>query len=248
MTEPSSHAAFDLGGRRSKAEKIRALLEPWLRGRRDLRLLEIGTGSGAIAHFFSRHPQVASVDAVDVRDQRVVHDGYRFHLYDGGRLPFADAAFDVLVSNHVIEHVGDRAAQLGHLREMRRVLAEDGVGYLATPSRWQLVEPHFRLAGLSWLPRPWRDDYVRLARRGQEYDCDPFSHRELEAMLGKVGFGFENQNANALSATLALEGNGGAVAKALGRLPPSALQKFYRWSPTMVYLVRRGPGDDDGRR
>lgn len=244
MTESSSHAVFDLGGRRSKAEKIGALLEPWLHGRCDLRLLEIGTGSGAIAHFFSRHPQVASVDAVDVRDQRVVHDGYRFHLCDGGRLPFADAAFDVLVSNHVIEHVGDRAAQLRQLHEMRRVLAEDGIGYVATPSRWQLMEPHFRLAGLSWLPRAWRSPYVRLARRGREYDCDPFSHREIEAALRASRLPFCNRNAKALSLLHAAEGAAGMFGRLASWWPDSVLERFYRFSPTMIYLVGAVDGSD----
>ena len=68
-----------------------------------------------------------------------------------------DGSFDVVVSNHVVEHVGDREAQRTHLAELRRVLAADGLGYLATPTRWALVEPHFTVPLLSWPPRPLRE-------------------------------------------------------------------------------------------
>src|SRR3546814_9833619 len=67
-------------------------------------------------------------------------------------LPFADDSFDVVLSNHVIEHVGEQPEQLAHLSELRRVLTPGGIGYLAVPNRWMLVEPHYRLAFLSWWP------------------------------------------------------------------------------------------------
>ena len=58
----------------------------------------------------------------------------------GVELPFDDARFDVVISNHVIEHVGDEAAQHAHLREIRRVMKADGSAYLAVPNRWMLTE------------------------------------------------------------------------------------------------------------
>src|SRR3546814_17958343 len=74
------------------------------------------------------------------------------------------------LSNHVIEHVGNADAQRHHLDEIRRVLAPDGVVYFAAPNRWRLVEPHFRLPFLSWLPNPASDRYVRVMGRGSHYD------------------------------------------------------------------------------
>lgn len=46
------------------------------------------------------------------------------------RMPFADASFDVLIANHVLEHVDDLAAALA---EIGRVLALDGRAILQTP-------------------------------------------------------------------------------------------------------------------
>lgn len=68
---------------------------------------------------------------MDVVDNRLVSYGYRYHEVEGVALPFADMNFDVVVSNHVIEHVGDEKAQVQHLHEIRRVMRPDGVGYLA---------------------------------------------------------------------------------------------------------------------
>jgi SAM-dependent methyltransferase len=47
-------------------------------------------------------------------------------------LPFPARSFDVVLSNHVIEHVLNQRLHLG---EIRRVLADRGVCYLATPNR-----------------------------------------------------------------------------------------------------------------
>jgi SAM-dependent methyltransferase len=46
------------------------------------------------------------------------------------RLPFADGAFEVVIANHVLEHVaGDRAA----MGEIRRVMRHDGLAILSAP-------------------------------------------------------------------------------------------------------------------
>ena len=135
-------------------------------------LLDIGAGSGYIASALAElvGPQ-GRVAAADVYDQRRTNEGYVFVQVDGTELPFEDGSFDVVLSNRVIEHVGEPPDQLHHLREVRRVLGPGGVCYLAVPNRWGLVEPHFRLPFLSWVPRRFADPYVRVARRGTHYDC-----------------------------------------------------------------------------
>ena len=136
------HAVLDLPSRGWKAEKIARLLGLSTR-KQSIRLLEIGTGSGGIAHWFAHHPQLrCEVVAVDVCDNRQLHEGYAFQQVEGVDLPFEEASFDAVISNHVIEHVGDAQAQARHLAEIRRVMKPDGVGYLAVPNRWMLTEPH----------------------------------------------------------------------------------------------------------
>src|SRR6185312_4832050 len=101
------HAALSPTGRLPKAEKIAALLKLDSIARTRLRLLEIGTGSGVIAHYFATRPEfLCEVDAVDVLDQRQVVEGYRYQTVTDMELPFGDGSFDIVISNHVIEHVG----------------------------------------------------------------------------------------------------------------------------------------------
>jgi SAM-dependent methyltransferase len=235
----SGHASLDLVSRDAKARKIERLLG--LRPQsRAIRLLEVGTGSGGIAHYFGMHKSLqCDVDAVDVEDRRQVRDGYRFTLLGDVRLPFGDRTFDVVISNHVIEHVGDADAQRLHLQELRRVLDPRGVAYLAVPNRWQLVEPHFQLAFLSWLPASWRSAYVRLRGRGREYDCRPLTTSELERQLRAAGFDFVQEHGRALRVTFEIERPRAFMyTHIVRRVPDGAFAPLRGVFPTLIYLLR----------
>lgn len=222
------HAVLDLKSRDAKARKIEALLDLAARPP-PIRLLEVGTGSGGIAHYFGNHPTLhCEVEAVDVVDSRQIRDGFRFTRVTDECLPFPDGHFDVVLSNHVIEHVGDAAAQRRHLAELRRVLKPEGLGYLAVPNRWQWMEPHYRLAGLSWLPEPWRSPYLRWRRRGERYDCRPLTAAQAAALLAEAGFTAEQQHGRALRLTYELE-----------RPRTLAYRMLFRWLPEGVYAALR---------
>lgn len=229
------HAVLDLASRARKALKIERLLgiQP---GPNTLNLLEIGTGSGGIAHYFAHHPDIrCQVTAVDVVDQRQVVDGYEFRLVDSTDLPFDDGNFDIVISNHVIEHVGSVGEQRHHLTEMRRVMRTNGVGYLAAPNRWMVIEPHYRLAFLSWLPKSWRSSYLRLMSRGEFYDCSPPSLAELEHMFHDAGLSYQNLASRALHELIKIEGFTGPLPRLLGVLPDPAIDRLGALMPTLIY-------------
>ncbi len=232
------HAVLDLPSRRHKGLKIERLLGLAER-RQPLRLLEIGTGSGGIAHYFATHPTLrCEVTAVDVVDQRLIRDGYDFRLVHDTALPFADARFDVVLSNHVIEHVGARDAQLAHLRELRRVLAPGGVGYLAVPNRWMLVEPHYRLVFLSWLPRPLRTPYLRLMRRGERYDCEPLGLRQLDTLLRDARLASEHVEARAIKIMIQIEPNSGWLVRNISKFG-SLVDRARSLIPTLICIIKK---------
>lgn len=233
------HAALDLPSRRQKGLKIERLLE-LAKFPKPIRMLEIGTGSGGIAHYFGTHSSLdCTVTAVDVIDQRLLRNGYRFQLVEDTTLPFPDRHFDVVITNHVIEHVGDEAAQRQHLSEIHRVMQPTGIAYLAVPNRWVLVEPHYRLAFLSWLPPAWRTPYLRAMKRGGEYDCNPPSLRKLERLLTASNFTFENLSTRALRETLRIEGDKGLIAATAAAMPDGILNRLASLNPALIYRLVR---------
>jgi SAM-dependent methyltransferase len=243
--ERSGHECCDIGSRRQKAEKIVRILE----GHRPLsasRILDVGVGSGVTAAVLAeRVGPRGSVCGTDVRDARIRSQGFTFVAVEDARLPFADDSFDVVVSNHVIEHVGQRPDQKVHVAEMRRVLRPDGIAYLATPNRWTVMEPHFRLPLLTWLPAGLRDGYVRLAGRGAAYDCDLLSRSELHALLRESGWTPRDETARAMRATADIEGPR-LLARGLALAPTWILRVLARFSPTFVVTARRADEDRPG--
>lgn len=80
---------------------------------------------------------------------------------DIGRLPFADASFDLVSANMVVEHLDDPVTQF---REIHRVLAPGGVFVCHTPN----VRGYPVLAG-RWIP----DAVKRLMARGLDGRREP---------------------------------------------------------------------------
>jgi 2-polyprenyl-3-methyl-5-hydroxy-6-metoxy-1,4-benzoquinol methylase len=76
--------------------------------------------------------------------------GVRQVVGDARAMPqFGANEFDVVYSNSVIEHVGDRDDQRAVADEMRRV----GKRYFVqTPNLWFPLEPHFLVPGFQFLP------------------------------------------------------------------------------------------------
>jgi 2-polyprenyl-3-methyl-5-hydroxy-6-metoxy-1,4-benzoquinol methylase len=154
------------GNRWSKAEKIRLILNEAQNQKIaptcKQQLLDIGTGNGKIAGYLSESFDVTSVD---VLDQRTHKEGYKFVQLNSERLPFPDKYFDLVVSNHVIEHVKD--ADL-HLSEISRVLKSDGLVYLATPNKLWPKEVHNKVYFLHYLPA--RTFNALLKRMGRHHE------------------------------------------------------------------------------
>lgn len=236
-----AHAVTNLSSRLPKAKKIEMLLDlPSSNTETPLHILEIGCGSGGIAHYFATAAQLnCCVKAVDVHDNRQVFDGYEFTKVEGVTLPYESNVFDAVISNHVIEHVGMKNDQIQHLQEIKRVLKPGGKAYLAVPNRWMLTEPHYQLKFLSWWPHSWRSPYLRMMGKGDFYDCEPLEMAELENMLKIAGVGFENISVPATRITFALEKPDGVVHKILKKIPDGFLNPLRGWIPTIIYKIRK---------
>lgn len=233
-----AHANLNTVSRILKAQKIEILLN-LKQTKKPLRILEVGCGSGAIAYYFATHQTLeCQVSAVDVYDNRVVTDQYNFIKVEGVELPFPDNSFDIVITNHVIEHVGSTPEQLTHIKEIKRVLTQNGECYLAAPNRWMLKEPHYELNFLSWLPKKYRNFYLKLWGKGNFYDCEPLCLYELENILTEANVYYENFSVEATKVTLALERPNTILNTIIQATPIWILAIFKPIIPTLIYKIR----------
>lgn len=131
------------------------------------RVLEFGCGIGAYVRAIRRYtPHVVGFDIEVERLRAARASGLEGLLAAAAeQLPFADAAFDVVFSNEVLEHVADDRAAC---REIARVLRPGGRAVIFVPNRLYPFETH----GIYWRGRysfgnkplvNWLPDPVRNA-------------------------------------------------------------------------------------
>lgn len=141
---------------------------------RGARVLDVGCGDAGVLIAFAEagarcagmEPDPRSLERGRVRAQE---HGVAVDLRQGfaEALPFADASFDLVVLDNVLEHVQDRDRTLA---EIHRVLRPGGLLYLVTPkpfaaySLWS--DPHYDMAGLVLMPRSLQVWYFERVRGG----------------------------------------------------------------------------------
>jgi ubiquinone/menaquinone biosynthesis C-methylase UbiE len=162
------------------------------------RVLDAGCGGGGMPLSLAEEAErVIGIDLAprfnDAGHRLAAEHGLRnlhFARADGQALPFPDAAFDMVLSHAVIEHVADAPR---YLRELARVLKPGGFMYLSTASylsfagahlpRLLIPVPLHLLLGrrvsfpiFVWLARhaPWtlqepehENSFIKLAREGR---------------------------------------------------------------------------------
>lgn len=230
------HVASGKDGRRRKAEKIEALLAPHVT-LSECDVLDLGAGSGLLSDYM--HPRVRSLVAADRDIGPFEPKNIEIRPTDGPRLPFDEASFDLVLYNHVIEHVGTRAEQREALADIRRVLRPDGLLYLAVPNRYTLIEPHYKLPLLSWLPQTLADRWVRARGQNDWYDCNPFASRELTRFLTAANFQITDTTTEAFYALLRIEKADSWIGSILSRTPRSVISALKGVMPTFVMICRR---------
>jgi SAM-dependent methyltransferase len=99
---------------------------------------------------------------------------------DACALPFPADSFDIVFSNAVIEHVGDRKRQETFVREASRVGRRV---FLTTPNRWFPVEVHTRLPLVHWLPSDIADRVYDLAGKSFAKDNHLLGPGDLRSLF-----------------------------------------------------------------
>jgi len=182
---------YEESGRRKKAQKVLKILRAYYGGPLDrLTAVDVGASTCLMTELFAE--EIGTVIALDPDHvglshgkQRGVRNNLRFVCGDGTDAPLAAASVDIIICNQVYEHVED---QEGLVREIYRLLKPDGFCYFGAGSRYVLIEGHYFLPFLSWLPLKWSSRYLRLMGRKIDYDVYLLSYFKLKKLLRNFEF------------------------------------------------------------
>jgi 2-polyprenyl-3-methyl-5-hydroxy-6-metoxy-1,4-benzoquinol methylase len=166
--------------RKAKVGKILRILASEISEPAKAALVDIGCSEGQITESLAEC--FSFVVGVDVDRHSSARGVFHFIQADASYLPLASKVFHGAVVNHILEHV---ASPQSLLDEVWRVLKPGGICYLAVPNRYCIVEPHYLLPLLSWLPRRLADLYVRLLGRGTHYPERLPSYWALRRLIRK---------------------------------------------------------------
>jgi ubiquinone/menaquinone biosynthesis C-methylase UbiE len=188
--------------------KLRADFRAILPERRFGVALDLGCGAGAVTGALADScGEIWGVDAclhsLRILRARAMHAGLsNLHVAHATAtaLPFADAQFDLIVMNGVLERVGYagryrlvQSSQAEALVEAYRCLRPGGYLYIGIENRFganYLLGARDEHTGLRWvnvLPRTLANIYSQLARR-KEFTAFTHSHLGLRGMLRQAGF------------------------------------------------------------
>lgn len=236
--------------RRRKAAKIQAVLdhflgEDWTSG---AKLLDIGASLGWTVEAAAQRGVLSMGVDIDVpglakakleRDRRCF-----FACADGEQLPFADSSLDVVVFNHIYEHVVDADAVMA---EIRRVLKPAGIVYLGMANRLGVIEPHYKLPFLSWLPQTLADRYIRASGKADEYYERFRTVPGLQKMAGGLYIHDYSltiiANPTIFGATDQVHGATPAIVR---RIPAAALPPVRFMLPTFIWIGSKSPNPPKG--
>lgn len=230
---------MNLEYKKIKVEKMLAVLgEAGVLGRGGI-AVDVGCSVGFFCKALS--PWFRQVIGLDIDDGaisiacNVSPANVDFRVADSMALPFQDGSVDLVVCNHVYEHVPD-ADRL--FSEIYRVLKPGGVCYLGAASRLTIIEPHYHLPFLSWLPKPIAHRYMRMFKKGTEYYENLRTYRGVRGLIDRfevVDYTLRIIEDPDLYCARDMIPSGGLIEK----IPKAIWRLLYPFLPSYIFLLKK---------
>jgi len=174
----------DEEGRHIKGQKVAAVLEDHLGPRNVHCVIDLGASNCVVLSEVARRlrPDTAIGVDLDGPSLSAAPEGIITLMADIASLPIPDACADVVICNHVYEHVPDASILFV---EMERVLKPGGCIYLAAMNAFWPMEPHYHLPFLHWLPVWMTRPLLRARGYPFGYLERPLTYPELKRLTAR---------------------------------------------------------------
>jgi SAM-dependent methyltransferase len=241
FSERFSPYLYDVDTRLKKADKVLAVCEHFsFRPLNELVCLDLGASTGIMTERFAENfKRVVALD-IDraglqwgIKNCRL--DNIEYVCSDGTESALVDNSIDVVICNQIYEHVDN---QEGLMSEIYRVLKYNGFCYFGAGNRFVLVEGHYALPFLSWIPHRLADIYMNFTGRSGVYDVRLLSLRNLRKLTQNfwlhdyTGMIFENPE-NFYADDVVRPGN------IISRFPRVLYSLLYPLFPAWVWVLTK---------
>lgn len=182
-----SNEMYEVNSRKIKANKTIIVLQDYLNSTVNLNLLDIGSSTGIMTNEYSKH--FKTVTAIDIDSKAIQYAKERFKTRNITFInsPIEEAnfqpeSFDVITCSHIYEHVPSSEILMEHIYNL---LKPGGVCYFAAGNKFQIIEPHYKLPFLSYLPKKAADQYIKIFTNQEEYYEKHYSLKNLKKLTSK---------------------------------------------------------------
>ena len=147
-----------------KSHKTIAVLSDYFKEVSTLTLLDIGSSTGIMTNEYAKHfKNVIGVDldrtAVDYSIKKYRRENLKFIYSPVEEVDLPSSSFDIITCSQIYEHV---PSDNKLMEEILRLLKPGGVCYFAAVNRFKVIEPHYGLPFLSYLPKKAANIYIKI--------------------------------------------------------------------------------------
>lgn len=183
----SINSMYDEVSRVKKANKTISILKDYCKDLSSLTLLDIGASSGIMTYEYAKYfYKVIGIDidkqAIEFATKNFNKNNIEYIVSPVEESNLNENSFDAITCSHIYEHVPSAEILMENIFKL---LKPGGVCYFAAGNRFKIIETHYKLPFLSYLPKKLANLYLRMFTNNSEYYENLLSYRNLKKIVNK---------------------------------------------------------------